>query len=72
MFSEMRETRTNFGAKMKNDYSPGQQHQAKGGLQPEDDEDEDDEQVGEDDEDEDENEEGIEVDEEEEINDQNF
>lgn len=68
MFSEMRETRTGFGAKMKNDYSPGQL-EAKGGLQPDDDDEED---VDGDEEEDDEEGDGIEIDEEEEEEDHNF
>ena len=57
----MRETRTGFGAKMNKGYSPGE-HQAEGGLQPDEDEDE---EVGEDEDDEEEDDEGVEVDEDE-------
>jgi hypothetical protein len=62
----MRETRTGFGAKVnksgnqKQDYKPGH-HEAEGGLQPEEDDDED---VGEDDEEDEDGEEGVDVDDE--------
>ena len=66
-FNEMRETRTGFGAKLKKDYSPGEAA-VEGGLQPDDEEDED---VDEDEDDE--VEEGNEVEEdEEEGSDHNF
>lgn len=67
LFNEMRETRTGFGAKVnkggKNDYQPGK-HESEGGLQPGDDE--DDEDVGEDEDEEDDGEEGVDVDDEDE------
>lgn len=78
LFNEMRETRTGFGAKMakgggKGDYQPGKHHEAEGGLQPDEDDDEDGEGVD-DDEDEDDGEEGVDVDddEEDEGSDHNF
>mmetsp|Transcript_11983 Transcript_11983/g.11861 ORF Transcript_11983/g.11861 Transcript_11983/m.11861 type:complete len:278 (-) Transcript_11983:38-871(-) len=63
MFNEMRETRTGFGAKMNNkkEFNPGQ-HNAEGGLQPDDDDSDDVEEDGE----EDDGEEGVDVDEDEE------
>lgn len=71
VFGQMRETRTGFGAKVnKKDYSPGQ-HAAEGGLQPDDDE--DDEDLGDEDEDEEGGEEGIDVeDDDDEGSDHNF
>ena len=72
-FSEMRETRTGFGAKnaaAKKEFNPGQ-HNAEGGLQPEDDD--EDEDVEEDGEEEDDGEEGVDVeDDEDEGSDHNF
>lgn len=64
MFSEMRETKTGFGAKVnKKEFNPGQ-HNAEGGLQPEDDDD-DEEDVDDDGEEEEDGEEGVDVDEDE-------
>jgi hypothetical protein len=74
-FSEMRETRTGFGAKggvagPKKEFNPGQ-HNAEGGLQPDDEE--EDEDVEEDGEEEDEDGEGVDVeDDEDEGSDHNF
>lgn len=67
----MRETRTGFGAKgAKKEFNPGQ-HNAEGGLQPDDDE--DDEDVDEDGEEEEDGEEGVDVeDDEDEGSDHNF
>lgn len=67
----MRETRTGFGAKgPKKEFNPGM-HNAEGGLQPDDDE--DDEDVDEDGEEEEDGEEGVDVeDDEDEGSDHNF